>query len=72
VYLIDRIKKLPERLGAAHDFVTRAILPDNHQLSLPLDFSNCAKPRIAAPTRSMRQDIRQWKARQKSGPAPKN
>lgn len=72
VYLIDRIKQLPERLGAAHDFVTRAILPDNHQLSLPLDFSNCAKPHIAAPTKSMRQDIRQWKARQKSGPTPKN
>lgn len=58
VYLIERVATLPERLKKAHDFVAGAILPKDHQLSLPLDFSNCKKDQIAAPTRRTRDAIR--------------
>ena len=54
LYLIDRVKTLPSRLGQAYNFVADRVLPHQQQLRLDLDYSGCGAHKIAAPTRKTR------------------
>ena len=51
IYLLDRLNALPGRIAAAHDYVTRSVLPKPQQLTLDFDYSQCARKAVAAPTR---------------------
>ncbi len=58
IYMIERIAALPDKIGAAHSYISDRLLPKQIQLSLPLDYSQSGRKRIAAPTRQTRDTLR--------------